>query len=405
MKQTLQYLARGVSKYARRALLRSRQYRHWLAAERKTRKLSREQLRAEQWSKVKDVLEYAYRRVPLYTERFRGAGLTPDDVKKPEDLRRLPLLTKDDIRRNFPDRLVDTERQVRPERLGQTSGSTAASMHYLRPEEAWRRDLYYTIMLRAGGMWTVPLFVLATPHCTAATCSIREDREKDGVWISKAQKVPWLRPLDTMIGLPSSERILGAPDEYMENLRQIVTGHAPAIIVADPVYLAAFARYLRRSHAPVPELECIISTYELLTGSVRDLLDEVFGCEVYTVYWGSEILNVANECEHHTLHVNPDNVWLEVLHDGRPARPGEVGRAVLTDLGNYNMPFIRYDIGDAVERGDGTCACGKKTDTMVAVHGRTCDVIQTHNGDRTLTPLPAAGPIARGGLRSPPRTP
>ena len=56
----------------------------------------------------------------------------------------------------------------------------------------------------------------------------------------------------------------------------------------------------------------MITTYELLTGSLKDLLSETFGCEVYTQYGGSEVLDVANECEYHRLHVMTRNVWVEV---------------------------------------------------------------------------------------------
>jgi phenylacetate-CoA ligase len=137
----------------------------------------------------------------------------------------------------------------------------------------------------------------------------------------------------------------------------------------------------------VPEVRCIITTYELLTGSLRDLLQKVFRCEVYSQYGASELPDIANECEQGRLHLRSNNVLLEVIRDGRPAAPGQVGRAVVTDLRNYNMPLIRYDIGDVVMPGAGPCACGRNNETIEAVHGRAGDLIRPDGSAHLLTPL------------------
>ena len=177
----------------------------------------------------------------------------------------------------------------------------------------------------------------------------------------------------------------------------MLAAYAPSMVVADPVYFGSVARYLKRTGGPVPKVAHIITTFELLTDSLRDLLREVFGCDVFTQYGSTEIGDIANECEHHRLHVRPSNVIVEATRDGVPAAPGQVARAIVTDLGNYNMPFIRYDIGDVVAMGDGPCTCGRNSDTIQAVHGRVGDTIRTDGagGPGLVTPLQADG-IFRG---------
>jgi phenylacetate-CoA ligase len=72
---------------------------------------------------------------------------------------------------------------------------------------------------------------------------------------------------------------------------------------------------------------------------------------------------------------------LEILVDGRPARVGEVGEVVITDLNNYSMPLIRYRIGDmaiAVEQEE--CACGRHHSLIGAISGRTQALISCSNG-------------------------
>ena len=110
---------------------------------------------------------------------------------------------------------------------------------------------------------------------------------------------------------------------------------------------------------------------------------------VHTQYGCREIGDIADECQHHMLHVRMDEVLVEAIRHGRPAEPGEPAKAVITDLLNYNMPFIRYEVGDVIALGDGACACGRNTATIEAVHGRAADTIkvQGRDGDRFLTPL------------------
>ena len=75
-----------------------------------------------------------------------------------------------------------------------------------------------------------------------------------------------------------------------------------------------------------------------------------------------------------------DNVYVESLCDGRPAAPGEIGRCVVTDLGNRNMPLVRYDIGDLIRLDDTPCPCGRNTDTLASIEGRAVDVVTTATG-------------------------
>jgi len=294
------------------------------------------------------------------------------------------------VRRNFPDRMVDPARRFRRSLIFQTSGSTGESLHFVRLNRVWTRDMYYSVLLRTRGLANIPVLLLTTPRCTAATCGIHEQEDYRSITSRRFRCISFLRHLDEMIGLPPSENILCAPEEYMEEVLRIMRHFAPCGMVVDPVYLGAVARYLKNAGRPAPRLRFIISSFELLTGSIRDLLEEVFGCEIYTQYGASEC-EVAHGCEFHRLHVRSNNVLVECIRDGRPAEPGELGRAVLTDLCNYNTPFIRYDIGDVIALGEEGCSCGRGTEVIECVHGRVADLITASgtDGRRVLTPLQA----------------
>jgi phenylacetate-CoA ligase len=71
---------------------------------------------------------------------------------------------------------------------------------------------------------------------------------------------------------------------------------------------------------------------------------------------------------------------VEFVVGDRPARPGEVGEVLVTDLLNEAMPFIRYKIGDMGAPLDGPCPCGRGLPRMQMVAGRVTDFIHTPDG-------------------------
>lgn len=402
MKRALSYvlpkpaynLARELYRLSKKSYMLYDYHRYWQRQEERFRTLSPAALQEAQWQRFKAILTYTYEKIPFYRERYREAGVHPDDVRSTTDLVRLPTLTKDDIRRNFPDRLLNSAKKLSPSRIGQTSGSTSESLFFVRADRNWRRSLYYSIFLRTGGIRNLPIFTFTTPHCTPASCSLR-DEDRDRNRISRLlYRVPPLRHLGGMIGLPApTTNVLCAPDDYFAGLVETLSHFSACIMIADPVYLGALARYLKRT-APdqpgrkLPEVKAIITTYELLTGSLQDLLQEVFDCEVHIQYGASEIGDVSNECEHHRSHIRSDMVLVEAIRDGRPAAPGEKGKAIITDLYNYNMPFIRYDIGDVITIGQNGCPCGRNNDTIESIGGRTFDLLALRDRGPT-TPLEA----------------
>ena len=72
-----------------------------------------------------------------------------------------------------------------------------------------------------------------------------------------------------------------------------------------------------------------------------------FRCTVYNHYNSKQFSVVAHQCEAlEGLHVVAEGYIVEVLKNGKPASPGQVGEVVITDLNNYCMPLIPNKIGD-----------------------------------------------------------
>jgi phenylacetate-CoA ligase len=102
---------------------------------------------------------------------------------------------------------------------------------------------------------------------------------------------------------------------------------------------------------------------------------------VYNFYGSREVSNLAGECKDGLIHSFSFWNYLEVLDkDNQPVHEGEEGSVVVTNLYNYSMPLIRYEIGDMAILGPETCSCGQFLPTLKKVTGRITDHFILKNG-------------------------
>ena len=122
---------------------------------------------------------------------------------------------------------------------------------------------------------------------------------------------------------------------------------------------------------------------EPLEPQVREAAREHWNVPVVDNYSAMETGTIAHQCPETTnLHVQGEGVLVEVLDDdGRPCRPGETGRVVLTALHNFATPLIRYDIGDYARVGH-VCSCGRGLPVLERVVGRERNLLVYPSGDR-----------------------
>ena len=151
---------------------------------------------------------------------------------------------------------------------------------------------------------------------------------------------------------------------------------------------ADLARYINarglRTWGTIP----VVCGAERLFPADREALEKAFGPAVFETYGCREVMLIATECDvHDGLHQSMENLIVEVVvtEDGRerPARPGEVGEVVITDLHNFGMPFLRYKNGDLAQQGDGKpCTCGRNLLRMGPIEGRVTETLRDAQGRR-----------------------
>jgi phenylacetate-CoA ligase len=149
--------------------------------------------------------------------------------------------------------------------------------------------------------------------------------------------------------------------------------------------LVQFARFLEDQgfDGSALHLKVIVCTSEVLTPSDRELLVRTFGCPVQNEYGCGEVGPIAYSCPEGRLHVMSTNVRLEVVDShGHVVAPGESGEILVTDLGNYAMPLIRYRVGDRGILSEDMCPCGRPFPVLESIWGRSYDFICTPDGKR-----------------------
>ena len=127
----------------------------------------------------------------------------------------------------------------------------------------------------------------------------------------------------------------------------------------------------------------MISSAQVLPSQSREVIEQQFDCGVFDKYGAREFSGIAYECEAHIgHHVVAENYIVEIIKDGRPVKPGEVGEVAITDLNNHCMPFIRYRIGDLATAMDPDehCPCGRGLPRIGSIEGRVQSIILGANG-------------------------
>lgn len=157
----------------------------------------------------------------------------------------------------------------------------------------------------------------------------------------------------------------------------------PDYLLSLPSNLVHLIKYFRDHDLELPSIRSVSTMMEIVSPALRALCREVWGAPIVDSYSCRESGTLAVQCPGDVhYHVVSENNLVEVLRDDNtPCAPGETGRVVVTDLHNFAMPMIRYELGDYAEVG-GPCDCGRGLPVINRIHGRLRNMMLLPNGDR-----------------------
>jgi phenylacetate-CoA ligase len=328
---------------------------------------SREQLLALQRQKLYRMLAYAYEFVPYYRRCFEQSGFCPDEILTDVSaLQKLPLMSKAVVNENFDD-LVTTDHALRA-RLSRnsTGGSTGAPMNFM--QDTNYRD-HVTADYHRHMQWAGWKFGECHAYLWGADYEVASQRAL------RTRLMDWAlnRFLSNAFSLS---------DESMTAFVRLARKRRPTLLYGYASALERFANFARERRITDLRFPGILSSAEVLYPQQRELIECAFGGRILDRYASRELGGLGCECPRlpGVMHISVENCYLEVLHNGLPAAPGEPGEIVVTNLNNYGMPLIRYSVGDVGELSDAVCSCGRGLPMMKVVQGRVTDMFRTRAG-------------------------
>ncbi len=326
-----------------------------------------DRMRAQQFRQLRLLIAHATSNVPHYREHLARTGVAmPEDIN-PETFLRWPLLDKREIQAGAAAYEASSMPAGHGEwRLVSTSGSSGEPLRAATTDAAI--FVQHALVLRSQ-LWYGLDF-----------------RKKYGFLSMFGESVSfpeWGPPANAVFRTGPSVQTR-ATDDHSAQLDWICR-EKPAYLKAHAFTIRAVLEESRRS-GRVPEgIRAIIVFGEMLPYGTRELARELWNAALYDIYSASEVGSIAFQCpQHGGLHVQSEHVYVEILReDGTPCAPGESGRVIVTDLHNFAMPLIRYDLRDHA-RLAGPCPCGRGLPVLDEILGRSGQIAVDPSGRRFL---------------------
>jgi phenylacetate-CoA ligase len=319
--------------------------------------LTTSELEEIQRKMLRAIIKHAYENVPLYHQKFRSVGVMPDDIKTVDDLKKIPITTKQELRDNFPDGVIAKGVDINKCHTSTTSGSTGEPLLvvYGEKDDDYEKAIALRPNLSCGQKLRDKWAVITSPKHIKSEKWFQKFRvfapEYISVYDSAKEQITILEKFD--------------PD--------VLDGYASSI------YL--LAKEIKETGNDKIHPRIIYGTAELLDKETRKYINSAFGVEMYDQFGCVELARTAWECpEHCGYHIDVDAVVMEFLSDGKAVASGERGEIVYTGLYNYSMPFVRYAVGDVGIPSDEKCPCGRGLPLMKVVEGRKDVFMKTPNG-------------------------
>ncbi len=322
--------------------------------------MPREALEALQLKRLQQVVNKVYNSVDFYRKSFDKAGVTPDNLKTLDDLRRFPFVTKQDLRDNYPFGLfaVPMSNVVRLHASSGTTGRSTVVGYTKRDIETWA-ELIARCLVAAGVTKNDIIHNAYGYGLFTGALGIHYGAEKLG-----ASVIP-------ISGGNTKRQIM------------ILQDFGPTAICCTPSYALNLAEQGQAIGIDMRSLKLRVGIFgaEPWSEEMRRQIEKAFDIRAMNIYGLSEIMGpgVAMECSEvrEGMHVFEDHFLVETINPdtGEVLPPGEQGELVFTTLTKEAVPLIRYRTRDISRLLTAPCRCGRTSYRMDRVMGRSDDML------------------------------
>lgn len=312
--------------------------------------LSPEERDSFQVSALWDLLAYAWANCPSIKARMNAAGLRPEDVKGLEDLRRIPVTTKDELRQlQQKDPPFGGFLGVPLQELSAVFCSPGPIYEPQDTSEAFWKRLEKCIFNAGIGKGDVVL------------CTLSYHMVPAGLWLQGAAQ----RLGATVV--PAGPGNTELQVRIMHDLGVTAYVGTPSFLYTIITRAEEMGYDFRRDF----RLRKALATAEMLSPSMRTVL-QGYGVEVFQAYGSADLGLLAYECGNRDgFHVCEETI-LELLDPAtrEPVQTGNAGEVVVTTLDVRIYPWVRFSTGDLALYTDEPCSCGRTSRKLARIVGR-----------------------------------
>lgn len=320
--------------------------------------MPREQMRALQDERIVKQVKHVWDNVPYYRKKMEAKGLTPDDIKGIDDLKKLPFMTKADLRDCYPYGLLAKPMSecVRIQSTSGTTGKRVVAFYTQHDVDLWE-DCCARAIVAAGGTNEDVCQVSYGYGLFTGGAGLHGGSHKVGC-----------------LTLPMSSG-------NTERQLQFMTDLGSTILCCTPSYAAYLAETVgEQGIRDKIKLKAGIFGAEAWSENMRRDIENKLGLKAYDIYGLTEISGpgVAFECEEQSgMHVNEDHFIPEIIDpETEEVLPdGEKGELVFTSITKEAFPLIRYRTRDICVLSRKKCSCGRTLIKMAKPMGRSDDML------------------------------
>ena len=320
---------------------------------------SREEILAIQNEKINKQVKNVYENVKYYRDLMDAKGVKPEDIKGVEDIKKLPFLTKADLREAYPYGLLGTDIKncVRIQSTSGTTGKRVVAFYTQNDIDIWE-DCTARAIVAAGGTNEDVVQVCYGYGLFTGGAGLHGGSHKVGC-----------------LTLPMSSGNTDRQIQFMMDLDA-------TILCCTPSYAAYIGETLaEKGYKPEDnKLKAGIFGAEPWTEEMRRSIEKSLGIKAYDIYGLTEISGpgVAFECEEQKgMHINEDHFYVEIIDPdtGEVLPDGSKGELVFTCLDKEGFPLLRYRTRDICVLSREKCSCGRTHVRMTKPMGRSDDMM------------------------------
>ncbi len=332
---------------------------------------TKEQWKEYQVKELRKILLHAYNTVPYYHKLYSEYGFKSADFEnfEIEDLKKLPYLEKEELRKYGSTSLLSSKRKIGSFLSSSGSTGTPVKIYFSKDvHQTWNAAYEVRVRNWAGITYKVPRGMIGgrriLPEANAKPPYYRYNYAEKQTYFSA-----YHLSLDTV-----SNYLEG----MVKNKVEYMVGYAMSnYLLAD---------FIEKKGLQAPKLKAVLTSSEKLTSKMRETMERVYRCKVFDGYSGVEACGLISENNEGEFLFSPDTGVMEVVdEDGIEVLNGDTGEVIATGLLNFDQPLIRYRIGDRVK-----LANNQKTVSDISmlkieeIEGRKEDIITTLDGRKMV---------------------